>query len=74
MAHLSIENIYSEIVLLSDVERDKLYNRMKRDFYTNSEIVAYTTDGKSLTREEYRKRVNAGIEQCMNGENKILKN
>jgi len=69
MAHLSIENIYSEIVLLSDVERDKLYNRMKRDFYPNNEIIAYTTDGQALTRDEYKRRVNVGIEQCMKGEN-----
>ena len=68
MAHLSIENIYQEIVLLSDTERDKLYDRIKKNFYQNNEIVAYTTDGKALTREQYRKRVNAGIEQCMRGE------
>ncbi|MDR1274462.1 MAG: hypothetical protein LBK12_07920 [Odoribacteraceae bacterium] len=70
--HLSIESIYREIVLLSDIERDKLYNRIKKDFYPNSEIVAYTTDGQALTREEYKKRVNTGIEQCMRGESTSL--
>ena len=68
MKPASWENIYSEIVLLSDTERNNLYNRMRNDFYQNSEIVAYTTNNEALTIEQYRKRVNAGIEQCMKGE------
>jgi hypothetical protein len=72
MEHLSIENIYREIVLLSDVDRDKLYDRIKRDFYPNSETVACTTNGQALTREEYQKQVNLGIEQCMKGESTSL--
>jgi hypothetical protein len=64
----NVESIYNEIVLLSIADRDNLFNRMKRDFYRNSEIVAYTTDGNALTHELYQKRVNAGIEQCMRGE------
>ncbi|MDR2466419.1 MAG: Rpn family recombination-promoting nuclease/putative transposase [Prevotellaceae bacterium] len=40
----------------------------KRKFYPNTETVAYTIDGEALTGERYRTRVNAGIEQCMNGE------
>ena len=68
MERLSIDNIYSEILLLSDTERDNLFDRIQKEFYQSSEIVAYTTDGKALTREQYQKRVNAGIEQCMRGE------
>jgi len=68
MQQLSIDNIYRDIVLLSDVERDRLYDRMRKDFYQNSEIIAYTTNGESLTIEQYRQRVNTGIEQCMKGE------
>jgi hypothetical protein len=68
MERLNIENIYSEILLLSDGDRDKLYNRIKRTFYQNGEIIAYTSDGEALTYEQYNKRVNAGIEQCMRGE------
>ena len=68
MKHVSAENIYNQIILLSDNERDKLYNRMKKEFYQSIEIVAYATDGESLTREQYKKRVHAGIEQCMRGE------
>ena len=68
MEQISAESIYSEIVLLSDMERDKLYNRMKRNFYQNNEVVAYTTDGEAITREQYRKHVNTGIEQCKRNE------
>ena len=69
MARLNnVESIYNEIVLLSNADRDNLFNRMKMEFYRNSEIVAYTTDGKALTHELYKKRVNASIEQCMRGE------
>ena len=72
MARLNVESIYSEIVLLSNTERDNLYNRMKKEFYQNSDIIAYTIDNKALTKEQYRKRVNAGIEQCIRGESTEL--
>jgi len=68
MKRISAENIYSEIMLLSDTERDKLYDRMKKEFYKSADIVAYTIDGKALTFDQYRKRVHAGVEQCMRGE------
>ena len=68
MEQISAESIYSKIVLLSDPERDKLYNRMKRDFYQNNEFVICTTDGEVITREQYRQRVNTGIEQCKRNE------
>ncbi|MDR0566880.1 MAG: hypothetical protein LBG47_07595 [Prevotellaceae bacterium] len=35
---------------------------------TTREIVAYTSDRKALSLEEYKKRVAVGIEQCMKGE------
>jgi len=68
MARLNVESIYNEIVLLSNVDRDNLFNRMKREFYQSSDIIAYTSDNKALTHDQYLKRVNAGIEQCMRGE------
>jgi hypothetical protein len=68
MKHINIENIYHAITLLSDTDRNRLYDRMKRDFYQDSEIVAYTTNGKALTCEQYKKRVHFGIEQCERGE------
>jgi len=73
MSRLNVESIYSEIVLLSNADRDNLFNRMKREFYQSSDIVAYTIDNKALTREQYQKRVNVGIEQCMRGESTDLK-
>jgi len=68
MKHASIDTIYNDIMLLSDAERYKLYNKMKKEYYNNSEIVALTIDGKTLTLEQYRKQVHAGIEQCKRGE------
>jgi len=72
MARLNVESIYNEIVLLSHTDRDNLFNRIKKEFYQNSDIVAYTIDGKALTQEQYQKRVNIGIEQCMRGESTDL--
>ena len=68
MKQASWENIYSDVMLLSDADRYKLYNQMKQRFYQEGEIVAYTTNGEALTVEQYRKRINAGIEQCIKGE------
>jgi len=68
MARLNVESIYNEIVLLSNIDRDILFNWMKREFYQNSDIIAYTTDNKMLTNEQYQKRINIGIEQYMRGE------
>ena len=68
MARLNVESIYNEIVLLSNADRDNLFDRMKKEFYQSSDIIAYTSDNKALTQEQYQKRVNAGIEQCIRGE------
>ena len=67
MRQASWENIYSDVMLLSDADRYKLYNQMRRGFYQEKKIVAYTTSGEALTAEQYQKRINAGIEQCING-------
>jgi len=68
MKQANLENVYNEVMLLSDTDRQKLYNRMQKELYQNNEIVAYTTNNEALTLEQYRKRVNAGIMQCMKGE------
>ena len=68
MNHASLDNIYNEIMLLSDSDRYKLYNRMKKEFYQDSEIVAYTTAGKPLTKSEYIEQINIGLKQIENGE------
>jgi hypothetical protein len=72
MEHLNVENIYREIALLSDADRDKLYTRIQSNFYKDTEIVAYTTDGDALTRKQYKQRLNAGIEQCRRKESVSL--
>ncbi len=68
MKHSSLDNIYNEIMLLSDSDRNKLYDRMKKEFYQDSEIVAYTTSGKPLTKSEYIEQINTGLRQIENGE------
>ena len=68
MKHQNLDNLYSEIMLLSDTDRDKLYNRMKNEFYQDKEIVAYTTSGKLLTEQEYIEQINIGLRQIENGE------
>ena len=67
MKQANIDHLYGEILLLSETERDRLYNRMKSDFYKNNEIVAYSADNQSLTVEQYKNRVKAGIAQCISG-------
>ena len=68
MRHVSAESIHNEIVLLSVDERDKLYNQLRKNFYHNFDVIAYTADGESLTSEQYKRQVNIGIEQCVKGE------
>ena len=68
MEHTGLESIYREIVLLPNTERDKLYNRIKKEFYQDNEVVAYTTAGKPLMKSEYIAQINIGIRQIENGE------
>jgi hypothetical protein len=68
MKHVSLDNLYNEIMLLSDIDRKKLYDRMKKEFYQDNEIVSYTTAGKPLTKSEYIKQLNIGLMQIENGE------
>ena len=68
MKHTSLDTIYNEIMLLSGIDRKKLYERMKKDFYHDSDIVACTTTGKPLTESEYIEQINIGLRQIENGE------
>jgi hypothetical protein len=72
MERLNIERIYGEIMLLSDSDRSKLYSRIQNELYQSNETTIYTTFGKPLTHEQYRQRVDAGIEQCKKGESSSL--
>jgi len=68
MKYTSLENIYNEIMLLSNIDRQKLYNRMGKEFCQDNEIVAYTTAGKPITKNEYVEQINIGLRQIENGE------
>jgi len=41
MKQACLENIYNEIMLLSDSDRHRLYSRIKEELYQGREIVAY---------------------------------
>ena len=68
MKQANLENIYSEIMLLSDTDRQKLYSRMQKELYQNNEIVAYTTSGMPLTREQYIEKIEKAIAEANRGE------
>ena len=68
MKHTNVENIYKEIVLLSDSDRNKLYNRMKIDFFQDREIVAYTTSGEPLSQKQYVEKIERAIAEADRGE------
>jgi len=68
MKHTNLDTIYNEIILLSDTDRKKLYDRMKREFYQGNDIIAYTTAGKPLAKSEYIEQINIGLKQIERGE------
>ena len=68
MEHTSLDNIYNEIMLLSDTDRLKLYAKMKKELYQDFEPVAHTTTSKPLTKSEYIEQINIGLRQIENGE------
>ena len=68
MKHINVENIYNEIVLLSDSDRNNLYNRIKKEFFQNKEIVAYTTAGEPLSKKQYIEKIERAIVEADEGE------
>jgi hypothetical protein len=68
MRQASLDNVYREIMLLSDSDRQKLYQLMEKELYKKNNIVAYTTSGKPLTKSEYIEQINIGLRQIKNGE------
>ena len=68
MPHVNIDNIYSQILLLSDTDKEKLYQRMQKELRENSNIVAYTTAGQPLTEKQYIAKIEKAIEQAERGE------
>ena len=68
MPHVNIDNIYSQILLLSDTDKERLYQRMQKELRENSNIVAYTTAGQPLTEKQYIAKIEKAIEQAERGE------
>ena len=68
MALSTVDRLYNEIMLLSVSNKDMLYDRIKKDIYHESEIVAYSTAGKPLTKNEYIEQIKVGLRQIANGE------
>ena len=64
----TVDKLYNEIMLLSVSNKDMLYHKIKKDLYRDSEIVAYSTAGKPLTRKEYKEQIKIGLKQITNGE------
>jgi len=65
---VNIDNIYSQILLLSDTDKERLYQRMQKELRENSNIVAYTTAGQPLTEKQYIAKIEKAIEQAERGE------
>ena len=68
MKQLSVENIYREIMLLSDDDRVRLYARMQKEIYQKDEIVAYSACGNPLTKSQYIEKINKAIDQAERGD------
>ncbi|MDR3095279.1 MAG: hypothetical protein LBU62_11695 [Bacteroidales bacterium] len=65
-----VDQIFDEIALLPDNERDILFQKIHHVFYRSNEdaIVAYTAMGEPLTQEQYKQRIANGITQCKSGQ------
>ena len=68
MALATVDRLYDEIMLLSVSSKDILYDRIRKDLYPENEIVAYSTAGKPLTKNEYVEQIKIGLKQIANGE------
>jgi len=68
MEHLTVDSIYSEIMLLSNSDKQILYARMKKEFHKKDEIVAFSTNGKPLTQKQYIDKIEKAIAEADRGE------
>jgi hypothetical protein len=64
MEHLNVESIYNQIVLLSDTDKEKLYQRIHKELRNSQKVVAYTTAGQSLTEKQYVEKIEQAIRQA----------
>lgn len=63
------DNLYDSFVHMTPSEQKEFMLRIKA--YEN-QIVAYASNGRSLRRQQYQERVNAGISQCSSGQSRSL--
>ena len=68
MALATVDRLYDEIMLLSVSNKDILYDRIRKDLYPENEIVACSTAGNPLTKNEYVEQIKIGLIQIANGE------
>ena len=68
MQQQSIDNIYSQIMLLSNTDKERLYQRMQNELHGSQNIVAYTTSGQPLTEKQYISKIKKAIKQADKGE------
>ena len=68
MKQASLENVYNEIMLLPEIDRQLLYSRMQKELFQNKEIVAYTTAGFPLTQKQYVEKIEKAISEADRGE------
>jgi hypothetical protein len=68
MENLDVNRISNAISLLSDMDKSRLYAWMRKEFFKQDEIVAYTASGIPLTHAQYIEKINKAILQADKGE------
>jgi hypothetical protein len=68
MEQASVDNIYREIMLLSNYDQYKLYHLMEKELYQNTNIVAYTTLGEPLSQGQYVKKIEKALAEANRNE------
>ena len=67
---MTANNLYESFLSLSLAEQHDFLSRIKT---YEKQVVAHTSDGNPLTRNQYLERINEGIRQCATGKCKSLK-
>ena len=68
MEYFTIDRIYNEIMLLSNDDKQILYDRMQKEFHKKNEIIAFSTQGKPLTQKQYIEKIEKAIAEADRGE------
>jgi hypothetical protein len=70
MEQVSLDNIYREIMLLSNFDQYKLYHLMEKNLYQDKHVVAYTTSGTPLLQEQYIEKIERALAEA--GRNELI--